>query len=132
MLKIFDFCTDSRVVVELPPQEPSPINLNGWDHAPKPSTPYQRTFKVTLHGLKWYLTHAGLLLSSDSEHNAGRLLKFYRDHRLYRPFILHHEYLGAIQCRFNQPVEVPAAVTNSNGLIEPVEINMVHHNPGYE
>jgi hypothetical protein len=132
MLKIFDFCENSRVIKELAPQESEGINLNGWDYNPKPNLPYQRSFMVTLYGMRWYLDSSGLILTTDAGKNVGRLLQFYREHRKYRPFLLHHEYLGAIECRFKQPVNPNEASPNSDGLVEKVEIEMIHHNPGYE
>ena len=129
----FDFCPNSRVISESAPEEAAPINLNrGYSYAPKPNAPYQRNFSVALYVGTWYLGQGGLDLSTNSERNAGRLLKFYREHRLYRPFILRHEYLGAIQCRFAAPVNLDPGESDSNGVIGKVEIKMIHHNPGYE
>lgn len=129
--KVFDFCTESRVIKEIAPDEASPVNLNGWEYAVKPSNPYQRSFSAKLYGLRWYLGSTTLDLSTDKIHNAGRLLKFYEEHRLYKPFTLHHEYLGPIKCRFKSAVNLEPGVDNSNGLIEEVEIMMLHVDPRF-
>ena len=127
----FDFCKNSRVIVEKAPDEPSPIRLNGYDYAPKPSSPYQRSFDVTLYGMRWYIDPTGLDESVDTEHNVGRLLSFYRQHRLFKSFILRHEYLGLIQCRFSSPVNPEAAIGNGDGLVEKIELKLIHHNARY-
>jgi hypothetical protein len=127
----FDFCPNSRVIVEKAPNESSPIQLNGYQYAPKPSAAYQRTFECTLYGMKWYLGAGGLDESKNPKHNVGRLLKFYREHRLFKPFNLRHEYLGLIQCRFSAPVNPDPAIGNGDGLVEEINISLVHHNARY-
>lgn len=127
----FDFCPNTRVIEEVAPDEAAPISMNGWDFTIKPSEPYRRKFMVNLHGLRWYVGASGLDLNKDADNNAGRLLDFYREHRLYKPFLLHHEYLGAIECRFASAVDIKAAIPDSSGLIEAFDISMVHHNPRY-
>lgn len=131
-MEVFDFCPDSRIFVEQAPTEREPIAFNGWQSTVRPTDPYRRSFKVKLMGLRWFLTPKALDEAVNPEINAGRLLAFYRKHRQYKPFWVHHEYLGPIQCRFSAPVNVPAGAPDSGGLIEVVEIDMVHHNPRYE
>lgn len=131
MLETFDFCENSRVIKEIAPKEAEPIDFNGWDFSVRPVLPYRRSFVVTLYGLRWSLGIGTLDLSGNHGNNAGRLLKFYRDHRLYKSFLLNHEYLGPIECRFMQPVNIEPALVNSGGLIEALDISMVHHNPSY-
>lgn len=133
MAGVFDFCTTSRVITELPPEEPSAISFNGWEFTSAPATPYRRGFLVKLHGLRWYLNSAGdaLDVTTDPEHNAGRLQNFYRTNRQYGTFDLDHEYLGTIVCRFSAPVTIPAALPNSDGLVEALEVKLLHYNPGY-
>lgn len=131
-MDIFDFCPNTRVVEEVSPEEISPIKFNGWESTIRPTEPYQRTFKVTLEGLRWYLGPKALDEATNPEINVGRLLSFYRRHRQYKPFWLHHEYLGPIQCRFKSAVNVQKALPNSGGLVDQVEITMIHHNPRYE
>lgn len=131
-MEIFDFCTDTRVIEEIAPDERGSIAFNGWEATIKPTEPYRRTFKVTLSGLRWYVDPKQLNVATNPEKNAGRLLDFYQRHRLYKEFRLHHEYLGPIVCKFKSPVNVPKAIRDSGGLIDDVEIMMIHSNPRYE
>lgn len=107
--------------------------MNGWDFVAKPQVPYKAKWKVTLDGLKWYLnaTGDGLDTTTDPEHNAGRLLMFYRSHRQHVVFQYQHEYLGLLNVRFAEPVQLPKAIPNSSGLVDRMEVTIVHHNPGY-
>ena len=129
----FDFCVDTRVAEVIAPEEPTVSDFNGWDYVPTPVLPYRRKFKVTLHGLQWYLNGAGTALdvATNADRNAGRLEQFYTTHRTFKPFDFQHEYLGLIECRFERPVSIPGAVPNSGGRIDPFEIMMITHNPSY-
>jgi hypothetical protein len=130
---VFDFCPNTHVAEEIPPEEPSAVSMNGWDFVAKPSVPYRRRFKLTLGGMRWIFNAAGdaLDLTTDPTHNAGRLLAMYQACRKWDTFTYNHEYLGPITCRFDAPVQIPKALTNSNGLVPEFDIQLVHHNPGW-
>jgi hypothetical protein len=81
--------------------------------------------------MRWRLSGSALDTSTDPTMNAGRLLNFYKQNRTWDTFTYNHEYLGSITCRFADPVQIPKAITNSNGLIPDFEITLIHHNPGY-
>lgn len=125
----FDFCPNSRVIEELAPDEPGVTDMNGWTFAPKAKTPYRPQFKVTLHGLRWRMGTNALDITTGPETNAGRLRNFYVQNRMSGRFTLQHEYLGLITCRFAKPVSIPAAITNSNGLVDAFEVMLEWHNP---
>lgn len=129
MAGTFDFCPSSRVIEELAPQEPSVTDMNGWSFNPKPKTPYRPQFKVTLHGLRWRMGSGVLDVTTEPTLNAGRLRAFYIQNRMSGTFQLAHEYLGNITCRFAKPVSIPAAIPNSNGLIDAFEVTLEWHNP---
>ena len=133
MISEFRYCPLSRVVEELPPEETSGMSLNGWMFTSKPKVPYRPTFKVTLHGLRWRLTAGGtqLDLITEPDTNAGNLRLFYIEHRLHRRFAFNHEYLGPIYCKFAKPVTIPAAVGNSGGLIQALEVQLIHDSPSW-
>jgi len=129
---LFDFCPDTRVAETIAPEEPSIKDFNGWDYTPRPVVPYRRKFKILLGGLRWYFNDNGTIdYLTNPSYNAGRLEKFYRDHRKWKEFGYEHEWMGSIELRFENPVSVPKAIPNSGGLIEELEIMTVHHNPTY-
>lgn len=128
----FDFCPTTRVAETMAPDEPTIRDMNGWDYTPNPVLPYRRRFKLILEGLRWYTTEHGFLdLVHDREHNAGALENFYAYHRKHIPFEYEHEWLGVLLLRFDGPVNIPRAIPNSGGLVEPLEITAIHHNPSY-
>jgi hypothetical protein len=129
----FDFCNTSRVAVELPPEEPQVKSMNGWTFVAKPKVPYQRQFKVTLTGMKWILTASGNALDTTTTPtvNAGRLLDFYRFHRMWDSFLYQHEYLGIIRVRFAKPLQIPEGIQNAGGKIDAFEVELIEHNPSY-
>lgn len=55
----FDFCDTTRVIQEIPPDERPVMSMNGWPYNPRPKTPYQRTFKAKLFGLRWFMSTNG-------------------------------------------------------------------------
>lgn len=65
------------------------------------------------------------------ERNAARLTEFYQLHRLWDSFQIRHEYLGLIRVRFNKPLRIPPAKPDSNGLCEPIEVELIEHSPSY-
>ena len=133
MAGTFDFCPGRMVPTTKPPQvQGKGMSMNGWFFSSKPNVPYQKTFVVKLQGMKWYLQSNGLYnIVLDPTFNARRLELFYEQNGTWDNFLFPHPHLGDIQCRFAEPVEIPAAIPNSDGLIEGFEIKLVHHNPGY-
>lgn len=129
----FNFCTGTRAAEVIPPTEGAIKDFNGWDYTPNPILPYRRSFKVVLDGLRWYMNAAGtaLDLTTDVDHNAGLLEAFYTTHRMNKPFNFAHEYLGTLEVRFAAAVTVPMAQANSGGLLDRLELQMIHHNPTY-
>lgn len=128
----FDFCPNTRVAETIAPEETSIRDFNGWDYTPRPVLPYRRRFRITLEGLRWYFNSNGTIdYVTDIEHNAGVLESFYTDHRKHKPWNFQHEWLGLLELRFDNPLSVPKAEADSYGLLEPLEIQAIHHNPTY-
>lgn len=133
---MFDFCLNSRVVTNIPREGGgTTMSSNGWQHSSRPATPYQQQFKVMLHGLRWYLDPQTDFYDpfTDPEHNARRLELFYQEHEKWKPFKFQHPHLGyqPIECRFAAAVSVPAGMETGHGLLEPLEILLIHHNPEF-
>jgi len=134
-MELFDFCKDSLVPTTLVRDNASVMSLGGWQFTAKPTTPFQRRFKVMLHGLCWYTN------SNDGRydpyyrprHNARRLELFYQEHEMWKPFLWVHPHLGyaPLTCRFQSPLNVPEGIENSGGLISALEVNLIEHNAGF-
>lgn len=132
MSGVFDFCPNSLVPELLPPEAPSGMSLNGWNFSAKPTIPYQRSWKVTLHGLRWYLNSNGTYdNTTDPTRNARRLEEFYAANQTWDSFTWAHPHEGALTVRFKSPVTVTAGMSRSGGLVPAFEITLVAHNPGY-
>jgi hypothetical protein len=128
----FDFCPNSLVPETLPPDSPAVVSLNGWTFSSKPSIPYQKRFKVTLHGLRWHLQSNGLFdVTTNPTINARRLEQFYETNGIWDKFAWTHPHFGLLNVRFSSPVIVPMGIENSNGLIPAFEINLIHADPAY-
>lgn len=129
---IFDFCPDTLVPETIPPEPVVGVSMNGWEFSSKPAVPYRRKFKITLHGLTWYLLPNGLYDEvTDPTHNARLLEKFYQAHEKWREFDWTHPHIGMLVVKFAAPVNVPAAIPNSGGLVSALEVTLIESNPGF-
>ncbi len=133
MAEIFNFSLGRNVPETLPPEPMSGMSMNGWQFSSKPNVPYQRRFRVRLHGLRWYLDPTTELYDAtiNPNFNAHNLELFYARHQNWNFFEFPHQHLGTLLCKFQGPVTVPAAPMGSGGWLDPVEVTLVHHNPGY-
>lgn len=133
MAETFNFCPNSLVPKTTAPEEVSGMSLGGWQFTSRPTVPYQKRFKVKLHGMRWYTDSVTGLYDSatDPTHNARALELFYEAHRKWRPFYWTHPHLGLLTVKFDSAVDVAPAIENSGGLCDVVEISLVHDNPGY-
>lgn len=132
-MDIFDFAPDRNVPETLPRDAASGMTMNGWNFSARPTTPYQRTYRVTLHGMRWY-THpvTGLWdVTTNRFFNARRLEEFYERHETWDPFTWYHQHFGELTVRFKNPLTVPKGEINSGGLIPAFEMQLIHHNPSY-
>ena len=132
----FEFCPERNVPETLPRQGNDPVvTMGGWQFTSRPTAPYQRRFKITLHGLRWYLDDKDGTydLVTDPKFNARLLEKFYEVHETWKPFLWQHQHLSPrpLLVRFASAVTVPAGDKNSGGFIAPVEVNFIEHNPGF-
>jgi hypothetical protein len=131
--EVFTFCPSRTVPETLPPESASGTSFNGWTFTAKPGVPYQRKFKLTMHGLRWYTDPDTELydIITNPDFNARVLEQFYERHQTWKPFDWTHQHLGLMVVRFANPVTVPAAPKNNSAWLDPLEITLVHHNPGF-
>jgi len=117
----------------MPPEPMLGVSMNGWNFSSKPNIPYQRRFKIKLHGLRWYTDPTTDLYDEtiNPNFNARALETFYARHEAWNPFLFNHQHIGQLTCRFGSAVSVPAAPPQSGGWLDVVEVMLIHHNPGY-
>jgi hypothetical protein len=132
-MEIFNFCPNSQVPELLPREQGTVMSMGGWTFASKPTTPFVKTHRLTLHGLRWYLTDDGFYDAvTNVDLNAKALEEFYERHELWNPFLWTHPHTGRVETyRFKTPVTVPKGLPNSDGFIEALEVQLTEHNPGY-
>lgn len=132
-MAVFNFCPNSLVPELIPREGPSVVTMNGWTFTSKPTTPFVKSWNVTLSGLHWRLDENDHYDATDRpETNAKALEDFYQAHEMWAPFNWTHPHTGQLgEYRFKAPVVVPKALPNSGGLIEPFQIQLIEHNPGY-
>lgn len=129
----FNFCPNYQVAETLPPEPQQIQSMNGWAFSSRPAVPYQRKFKLTLHGLRWLLNSDGTYDETTTVTlNARVLEKFYQARGTWDTFTWRHPHLGVdLVCRFASALAVPASIENSNGLLNPLEVTLIEHNPGF-
>lgn len=128
----FNFCPGTLVAETVAPEATQGTSMNGWFFSAKPKVPFQRKFRVTLYGLRWILNTDGTYnTTSSTAYNARLLEQFYASNQTWDNFAWTHPHLGTLQVRFAEPVNVPKALPNSNGLIEELEIMFVEHAPAF-
>lgn len=134
-METFNFCPNSYVPETIVRDATDIVSLNGWQFTSRPTTPYQRKFKLVLHGLQWYTNSTTGIYDSttDPTHNARALELFYQEHEGWKAFEFVHQHLSSspIICRFAAPVQIPAGIINSGGVLNPLEVMLIEHNPGY-
>lgn len=129
----FKFAPESQVPVTLSPDPVQGMSMAGWNFSARPSVPYQRKFRVTLYGMRWYLNeYTGLYdRITDPEHNAHLLELFYQEHGTWQAFYWNHPHLGRLKVRFAAKVDVPEGIQNSGGLVDKFDITLIHDNPSF-
>lgn len=132
--EVFIFSPERMVPETLPPEPAMGTSMNGWQFSSRPNIPYQRRFRVRLHGLKWYLDPATDVYEPDIDppFNARRLEEFYEEHQTWKPFDFYHPHLGLLTVKFAAPVMVPAAPVGSGGWLDAVEVTLAEHNPVFK
>jgi hypothetical protein len=132
MAGTFLFSPQSLVVETIPPDPVQGVSMNGWAFVSKPQIPYQRRFKVTLHGMRWIMNSDGTYdVTTTPNTNARALEVFYQAHLIWDNFLFGHPHLGNLTCRFATAVTVPASPARNAGFLDPLEIMLVEHQPAY-
>lgn len=88
--------------------------------------PDQRIFILTLPGMQYFTDHNGVIDPyTTPERNMAVLEDFYNTHRLALKFNFDHPVHGTVVCRFNQPLEVPEGIPEGNGVLNPLQVELI-------
>ena len=98
---------------------------NSWTAAIGPTSPDQRTFKLSMTGFKYYGVAGALDLDTTPQLNMGVIEAFYNVHKQHEMFNYPHAVYGTLTCRFSKPLIIPKGIVGGNGRLEDFELKMV-------
>lgn len=109
------------------PQSGSRVQLgNSYLYTAPPLAPDQRIFIVKLQGMTYFLNSNGTLNTTlQTGRNMAVLEQFYLDHKLYLTFQFTHPVYGTVNCKFNQPLQIPEGVEGGSGMLPAFEVELV-------
>ena len=99
---------------------------NSYQYDVAPEAPDQRIFTLTLPGMQYFLTAGGAIDTVTSpERNMAVLENFYNQHKRAVEFTFNHPVYGALQCKFNRPLEVPDGIPDGGGVLNDVTVELI-------
>lgn len=98
-----------------------------WTFTAPPDAPDQRTFKLYLTGMKYYVDENKVIdeETNASINNLAVLDNFYQEVRMYTWFNFNHPVYGTLVCSFNKPLTIPKGVEGGNGVVEDFEVELL-------
>lgn len=117
----------NHTVGEKYPESGTRIKLgNSYQFDAPPSAPDQRIFTLYFESMVRMLDDEGKIdIVTMADRNAGALLKFYEDHRMYKPFYYPHPWLGQVVVKFNTPLELPKGLKGGGGWTEAFSVELI-------
>lgn len=109
------------------PQSGSRVQLgNSYLYTAPPLAPDQRIFNVKLQGMTYFVNANGTINTTlQIGRNMAVLEQFYLDHKLYLTFQFPHPVYGTVNCKFNQPLQIPEGVEGGSGMLPAFEVELV-------
>lgn len=91
-----------------------------------PEAPDQRVIILKVQGMQYFLDAAQVLTATpEPERNLLVLENFYTAHRLAKSFLLNHPIYGAIECKFNRPLNIPEGIAGGNGTVPEFDVELI-------
>lgn len=91
-----------------------------------PDSPDQRIFVLHFSGMKYFLTAGGAIDKTVfTNRNMGVLEQFYLDNKKAIAFTFNHPVYGALQCKFNRPLEIPEGIVGGDGVVQPFDVELI-------
>ena len=121
----FDF--PNHMVEEKYPESGTRLTLgNSYTFATPPTAPDQRIFTLTFQTMWRGLNGNGTVdVTSQPGNNMGALRDYYEDHKLYKTFQYQHPWLGLLNVRFNQPLQMPKGKPDGRGWSEGFTVEFI-------
>jgi hypothetical protein len=125
-MEIFDF-PYHRVSTKYPANS-TQVGFGGsYIWSAEPDAPPQRSFTLKIGGFKYYTAGDGSLdvTTNAAINNLGTLEAFYQEHQLWKTFIYPHPTYGNLNCKFNQPLEIPDGTPGGDGVVPEFDLTMI-------
>ena len=91
-----------------------------------PLAPDQRIFLLKLQGMQYFVDQNGDIDTIYApERNMAVLEAFYNTHKTATEFTLNHPLYGAVQCKFNTPLDIPDGLLGGGGVLPPFDIELI-------
>lgn len=98
----------------------------GYRFVTRPIAPDQVIYKLRFPALWWYKDAYGNIDPyKNPQLNIECLRQFYHRHRLYEKFYYIHPVDGRQVVRFLEPLRIPVAVPDGNGLVRNLELKLI-------
>lgn len=109
------------------PQSGSRVQLgNSYLYTAPPLAADQRIFNVKLQGMTYFVGSDDFLdYTVQLGRNMAVLEQFYLDHKLYLTFQFNHPVYGVVNCKFNQPLQIPEGIPGGSGMLPTFEVELV-------
>lgn len=99
---------------------------NSYQYDVAPSAPDQRIFTLNLPGMQYFLDGGGAIdLTPEPGRNMAVLEDFYNTHKRAVSFTFNHPVLGALNCKFNRPLEIPSGIPGGGGVLNDVTVELI-------
>jgi hypothetical protein len=124
-LQTFDFPTHVTSVSY--PKRGAQVKLGGnWTYTTKPNAPAMKSLQLRFDGLWWFKDSNNVLSATiQPKLNLLALENFYAAHELHQEFIYPSDRYGNMIVRFEEPLVIPEAVKNGNGLVKDITIKLI-------
>lgn len=92
----------------------------------EPEAPDQRIFRLNLQGMQYFLDAGGAIDETPSPgRNMAVLEAFYVTHKRWKTFVFNHPVYGAVNCKFNTPLNIPAGITGGDGVLPGFSVELI-------
>ena len=98
---------------------------NSYEFRSGGSAPDQVVYTLSMQGLRYYQDVGGAynrLVNPTT--NILFFKDFYKSHKLHVPFFYNHDTEGLLTVRFKEPIKIPTAFVNANGVVPAFSITL--------